>query len=93
MFVISCAPCVKFGDIPDSFEFKKFYPEGREWINKGNSCIVGPSGKILAGPLEAKQSILYADVDLDEIPAQKWPFDVSGHYSRPDVFEYRIKSP
>ncbi len=90
MFVISCAPCMKSSDIPDRYEFKKLYPEDREWINKGNSCIVDPSGKILAGPLEATQSILYADIDLSSIPEQKWLFDVSGHYARPDVFGFAV---
>ncbi len=92
MFVISCAPCLRADDIPDRYEFKKHYPAGREWINKGQSCIVGPNGKILAGPLEAEQSILYADIDLNEIPSQKWLYDVAGHYSRPDVFQYAVKS-
>jgi nitrilase len=91
MFVINSAPCVKMSDIPDHYEFKKFYPQEREWINKGNSCVVDPGGKIIAGPLEAEQSILYADIDLDLISDQKWLFDVAGHYARPDVFEYSVK--
>lgn len=90
MFVISCAPCVRASDIPDRYEFKQFYPEDREFFNKGNSCIVGPNGNLLAGPLEAEQSILYADIDLGAIADQKWLFDCAGHYSRPDVFDYRI---
>jgi nitrilase len=91
MFVISCAPCVKSSDIPDQYDFKQSYPEGREWVNKGNSCIVDPAGKFLAGPLEAQQSILFADIDLSSIPAQKWLFDVAGHYARPDVFDFAVK--
>ncbi|MCP4632198.1 MAG: carbon-nitrogen hydrolase family protein [candidate division Zixibacteria bacterium] len=90
MFVVSCAPAIKMDDIPDSFEFKKLYPDDREWINKGNSCIVNPKGKIIAGPLEAKQEILYADIDLNEISNEKWMFDVAGHYSRPDVFKFSL---
>ena len=92
MFVIGCAPCMKVDDIPDEFEFKKAYPAGREWVNKGNSCIVNPAGKFIAGPLEAEQSIIYAELDLSEIPDQKWLLDVAGHYSRPDVFEYKVRT-
>lgn len=90
MFVIGCAPCVKSSDIPDHYGFKKLYPEEREWINKGNSCIVDPSGKFLTGPLEAEQSIIYAEINLNLIPEQKWLFDVSGHYARPDVFKFEV---
>lgn len=91
MFVISCAPGMKKSDIPDRFEFKRLYAEDREWINKGNSCIVDPAGNLLAGPLEAAQDILYADIDLNLIPASKWLYDVAGHYARPDVFEFAVK--
>jgi nitrilase len=91
MYVLSCAQAVHRNDIPDDFEFKQLYPADREWINPGNSCIVDPTGKIIAGPLTAKQDILYAYIDLDLIPSQKWVFDAAGHYSRPDVFEFRIK--
>ena len=92
LFVISTCMALKMGDIPDEFEFKKLYPEGREWINTGNSCIVAPNGKFLAGPLEAEEGILYADFDLGLIVASKRMFDVVGHYSRPDVFEFKLKN-
>ena len=91
MFVISCAPCMKKSDIPDTLDFKKLYPEDREWINKGNSCIIDPSGNFLAEPLNSEQSIIYAELDMSLIPSQKWLFDVAGHYARPDVFEFSVK--
>ncbi|MCK4889586.1 MAG: argininosuccinate synthase, partial [Candidatus Aminicenantes bacterium] len=37
-----------------------------------------------------EEEIIYADIDLDEIIAAKRMFDVSGHYSRPDVFKYSV---
>jgi nitrilase len=77
-------------DIPDSYEFKKLYPEDRDWVNKGNSCIINPAGEYIAGPLNAAQDILYAEIDLNQIPAQKWIFDVAGHYARPDVFHFSV---
>ena len=90
MFVISCCQALNTSDIPDSLDFKGLYPEGREWINKGNSCIIDPAGKIIAGPLEEKEDILYADIDLEKIISAKRMFDVSGHYSRPDVFKFSV---
>ena len=90
-FVVSCCQALKSGDIPDKYEFKKLYPDDREWINKGNSCIIDPKGQIIAGPLESRQGILYAELDMNEILNMKWLFDVAGHYSRPDVFEFKIK--
>lgn len=59
VFVISVCMAFSMKDLPDKYEFKKMYPEGREWINQGNSSIIGPNGKVIAGPLEAKEGILY----------------------------------
>ena len=91
LFVISTCMALKMDDIPDEYEFKKLYPEGREWINVGNSAIIAPNGQFLAGPLEAEEGILYADIDLDQIIKAKRMFDVVGHYSRPDVFSFNVK--
>lgn len=91
LFVISTCMVLRMDDIPDEYEFKKHYPEGREWINTGKSCVIGPDGKLIAGPLDAEEGIIYADIDLQQITAAKRMFDVVGHYSRPDVFGFTLK--
>ncbi len=90
LFIISTCMAIKKDDIPDEFEFKKLYPEEKEWINSGNSCIINPKGQLLAGPLESQQGILYAELNMNEIIEAKRMFDVAGHYSRPDVFSFSI---
>jgi nitrilase len=92
LFVISACMAFPMSGISDEYEFKKLYPEGREWINTGKSCIVDPNGKIIAGPLEAKEGILYAEIDLDDIISAKRMFDVVGHYSRSDAFRFEISN-
>ncbi|MCG6913268.1 carbon-nitrogen hydrolase family protein [bacterium BMS3Abin03] len=90
IFVISSCMAIRMKDIPDHYEFKKLYPEGREWINTGNSCIVNPNGDIIAGPVEKKEEILYAEINLNDIIKAKRMFDAAGHYSRPDVFSFKV---
>ena len=90
IFVISTCMALRMDDIPEEYGFKKLYPEGREWINVGNSAIIAPDGKVIAGPMEAREGILYADIDLGDIIKAKRMFDVVGHYSRPDVFNFNI---
>ena len=87
LFVISTCMALRMDDIPDYLGFKQLYPEGREWINVGNSAVIAPNGEIIAGPLEAEEGILYAELDFNEIIKAKRMFDVVGHYSRPDVFK------
>jgi nitrilase len=90
MFVINCCQALRADEIPDRYEFKTLYPQGREWINQGNSCIIDPMGKVLAGPAKGTQEILYADLDLGLIPDAKRMFDAAGHYARPDVFRFDV---
>jgi nitrilase len=90
MYVIGCCSAFRMDDIPGDYEFKQLYSGNREWINPGNSCIVNPRGEFVAGPLAEKEEILYAEVDVSQIPAAKRMFDVTGHYARPDVFEFDI---
>jgi nitrilase len=92
MFIVSSCMAMNMDDIPDSYDFKKRYPEGREWVNAGNSCIINPKGQIIAGPLEAEEGIIYADINLDQTIEAKRMFDVVGHYSRPEVFDFSVRT-
>lgn len=90
MFVIGVCSAIKMDEIPDGYEFKNFYPEGKEWVNVGNSCIINPKSEFIAGPSSKKEEILCAEIDFQQISAAKWMFDVAGHYARPDVFQYTL---
>jgi nitrilase len=90
LFVMGCCMAIRMEDIPERYDFKNLYPEGREWINVGNSCIINPQGEFEAGPVEGREEILYAELDLNLIPASKRMFDVAGHYARPDVFKFKV---
>jgi nitrilase len=56
----------------------------------GGSVIVGPLGKLLAGPNYEGECILTADIDVGEIAEGKFDLDVAGHYARPDVFRLEV---
>jgi len=90
-YVIGCSIAMRKQDIPDRFEFKaKYYSEVGEWINKGDSAVVSPDGKLVAGPLNAEEGILYAELDPRQMRGSKWNLDVAGHYARPDVFRLTV---
>ncbi|MEE4165688.1 MAG: hypothetical protein V2I35_06790, partial [Desulfocapsaceae bacterium] len=56
----------------------------------GGSCIVDPFGNFLVEPHCDGETILMADLDMNEIVRGKYDFDVTGHYSRPDVFQLHV---
>jgi nitrilase len=61
-----------------------------EIVCRGGSAIVSPLGDVLAGPLYNAEGILFAELDMTEIPRSRFDFDVTGHYARPDVFQLTV---
>ncbi len=90
-FVLGVCQAFHKNDIPDALDFKDAYLDGIDgWINPGLSLIADPDGKLVAGPLEEEEGILYADVESHQLVGPRWQLDVAGHYARPDIFELRV---
>ncbi len=89
-FVLGCNQFFRRSMYPDPYQ--KLLPENPDLICRGGSVIISPLGEILAGPLFDKQGVLIAELDLEDIVRSKLDFDVNGHYSRPDIFEFRVKN-
>lgn len=93
VWVLGAGMPLRAADIPDRYEFKqRFYSGAGEWINIGDSAIVGPDGEYLAGPARKTEEILYAELDPARQRASKWMFDAAGHYARPDVFALTVNT-
>ena len=83
----------------NQYFIKSMYPESLQHLVKdevedmcrGGSLIVSPLGKIIAGPLYDTNGILTTELDLDDVVKSKLDFDVIGHYSRDDIFEFGAK--
>ncbi len=87
-FVLGCNQYFTKSMYPE--EYQCFVEEESEEMCRGGSVIVSPLGKILAGPLFDKPGALIAELDLEEINLSKLDFDVIGHYSRNDIFEFSV---
>ena len=62
-------------------------------VERGGSAIIAPDGRYLAGPVFEDEAVLTATLDLLEIEKESMTLDVSGHYSRPDIFELNVAVP
>jgi nitrilase len=90
-WVVSCGCAFQASDIPDTFPGKaELFGTPDEWINPGDSVVVAPGGKVVAGPLHEERGILYAELDLERVGMARRSLDVVGHYARPDLFELRV---
>jgi nitrilase len=56
-------------------------------LMNGGSCIISPQGEFLAGPVYDQETLVSAEIDPQETVAARLTLDVTGHYSRPDVFQ------
>ena len=89
--VIGVTFCLRASDIPSDLPGRdELYQQDDEWLARGNSCIVGPEGELLGGPLEERAGIVYAELDIDAARRSRRLFDPVGHYSRPDVFRLLV---
>ncbi|HPR63365.1 MAG TPA: carbon-nitrogen hydrolase family protein [Thermoanaerobaculia bacterium] len=90
-WVVGSGTPLKGSDFPEDFPGKDIlYPDADEWVNPGDSVVVAPGGEIVAGPLRNEHAILYADFDPDRVGSARRALDVTGHYSRPDIFDLHV---
>ncbi|GAB3781927.1 carbon-nitrogen hydrolase family protein [Spirosoma horti] len=85
-FVLGCNQYFTRHDYPE--EYRSMLTDDELILSRGGSAIVSPQGEFIAGPLWDEEGILIADLDLDEVLKSKLDFDVIGHYSRPDLFDF-----
>lgn len=92
-YVIGCGNLMRGSDIPNDFPEKdSLYPSADEWINPGDSVVIAPGGEIVAGPLSKEAGIMYYDIDRDRVSISRRALDVTGHYSRPDIFQLHVNT-
>jgi nitrilase len=92
-WVIGSGVPLRGRDIPDTFPGKSdLYPDPDEWVNPGDSVVLEPGGRIVAGPLRKEIGVLYADIDLEQVGIARRNLDVAGHYSRSDIFRLQVNA-
>lgn len=85
----------------DMYFTKDMYPKtasGDEEIAKlndivcrGGSCVIDPYGHAVSETVWDKEEIIYADLDMQKVPASRMEHDVCGHYARPNVLKLSVE--
>lgn len=86
----------------DLYFTRDMYPKGLhcpqeiaalpEIVCRGGSCVIDPFGHAVTDTLWDAEGVLYADLDLQKVPASRMEHDVCGHYARPDVLQLEVKA-
>jgi nitrilase len=91
-WVLGSGTLLRGSDVPEDFpERERLFPDAAEWINEGDSVVVDPQGKIVAGPMRREVGILYADIDVGRVAPARRTLDVAGHYARTDIFQLQVR--
>ena len=59
------------------------------WVEQGNTVIVAPGGRLLAGPVREKEETLIAE-SISACGRRRRLLDPVGHYNRPDIFRLLV---
>ena len=83
-YVVLTAAINRRADYPSEFQDSVLFE------HDGGSCIIDPRGEVIAGPVQGEETILTASGSLDLVRSVKAVIDIGGHYSRPDIFQFKV---
>jgi predicted amidohydrolase len=91
-YVIATGAIMKAQQLPEGLEPVESLKQTPEaFVLNGGSAIIAPDGTLLAGPVFNEETILTAELELSRIVEESLVLDVTGHYSRPDIFDLKMK--
>lgn len=88
-FVASVSGRLSRDDIPRDHPVAAMIAQAPPVLADGGSCLAGPDGEWLIAP-GAQTGVMIADIDHGAVRRARHDFDISGHYSRPDVFTLAV---
>lgn len=86
-WVIACGAIMHASALPQGLDAHPERVDGPDaFLLRGGSAVIAPDGTVVKGPVFDSVTILTAEVSLERIREESMSLDVTGHYSRPDVF-------
>jgi predicted amidohydrolase len=89
--VVAAGQLMRASALPETLEVGPNVEGPEQWILSGGSAIIAPDGSYLAGPLYDEEGTLLAELDYGRNVEEAMTLDVSGHYQRPELFEFRVR--
>lgn len=90
-FVLAAGLLMQVKDLPKRFlAGNELAKSPDKFLLRGGSCIIAPDGNFVVEPVFETEEIITAELDLTVIDKEKMTLDVSGHYNRPDIFDFKV---
>jgi len=90
-FVLAVGQIMKAADVPNGIELTSDKKEQGSLLLHGGSCVVGPDGKFIIEPVFEKEKLIISELEISSVYGERMALDTSGHYSRPDVFKFKVR--
>jgi predicted amidohydrolase len=91
-FVLAAGSLMRASALPSALEpHPDIITDAAQFVLRGGSAIIAPDGSYVHEPVYDQPALLIADIDVGLTKEESMALDVSGHYSRPDVFSFDIK--
>ena len=89
-FVLASGALMRASALPPELEPHPDRVSGPDqWVLRGGSAIIGPDGKYIVEPVYDEPAILTAELDLRRANEENMTLDVTGHYHRPELFDFK----
>lgn len=89
-YFINCDMYFKRSDYPVTHSAADEIARLPETVCRGGSCVIDPYGHEASGTLWDSEGVVYAELDMDKVPASRMEHDVCGHYARNDVLKLSV---
>lgn len=90
-YFINCDMFFTRADYPKTASAGEEIAKLPEIACRGGSCVVDPFGHVVSDTIWDHEGIIYAELDMQKVPASKMEHDVCGHYARPDVLKLQVE--
>jgi predicted amidohydrolase len=91
-FVLAAGQILKASELPTELPLPpELQAKPNTLLLNGGSAIYAPNGNCLTEPLYNTEGLVVADLDLGQCIRERMTLDVSGHYQRPDVFNFSLR--
>ena len=90
-YFINCDMFFTRADYPKTASAGEEIEKLPEIACRGGSCVVDPFGHVVSDTIWDQEGIIYAELDMQKVPASKMEHDVCGHYARPDVLKLQVE--
>lgn len=90
-YCVSVCGLMRAEDVPENTPHRQLILDNLgDMPADGGSCLSAPDGRWLIEPITGVEALVYAELDPQEVLRERQNFDVSGHYSRPDVTQLTV---